>query len=177
MSHKHLTVKECLELLQEYNTPLHVVRHCKAVAEAAVKLAIALNEKGSNLNIELIRGAALIHDIARVEENHEEKGAQIARSLGYDDEADIIRVHMTYNLKKEIDELTEVDMVCFGDRVVKEDKYVGLSERMSYILDKIKDKPDAVKRIKIKKTETELLLSKIEDRLGITIDELMIKER
>ncbi|WP_312649184.1 HD domain-containing protein [Aminipila sp.] len=177
MPHKYLTVEECLELLKKYNTPPHVIRHCKAVADAAVKLAIALNQKGSHLDIELIRGAALIHDIARVEENHQEKGAQIARLLGYNDEADIIKAHMTYELKKEVDDLAEVDMVCFGDRVVKEDKYVGLAERMAYIVEKVKDRPDAVSRILKKQAETELLLSKIEDRLGITIDELMSKER
>ncbi|QHI73757.1 hypothetical protein [Aminipila terrae] len=84
---------------------------------------------------------------------------------------------MTYELKKDVEDLTEVDMVCFGDRVVKEDQYVGLSERMAYIIDKVKDRPDAVIRIKKKQAETEILLSKIEDRLGVTIDELMKKER
>ncbi|MHC1722294.1 MAG: HD domain-containing protein [Aminipila sp.] len=177
MSQKYLTVEECLELLKKYNTPAHVVRHCKAVADAAVRLALALNQKGCHLDVGLIRGAALIHDIARVEENHQEKGAQIARSLGYDDVADIINAHMTYELRKEVDDLTEVDMVCFGDRVVKEDKYVGLAERMAYIVEKVKDRPDAVDRILKKQAETELLLSKIEDRLGITIDGLMSKER
>lgn len=177
MSHKYLTVEECLELLKSYNTPAHVVKHCKAVADAAVTLAKALNQKGCHLDIELIRGAALIHDIARVEDNHQEKGAQIARSLGYDKEADIINAHMTYELKKEINELSEVDMVCFGDRVVIEDKYVGLAERMAYIVEKVKDRPDAVERILRKQVETELLLSKIEDKLGITIDELMSIER
>lgn len=177
MLHKRLTVEECFDLLKKYNTPPHVVRHCKAVADAAVKLALALNENGSNLDIDLIRGAALIHDIARVEEHHEERGAQIIRALGYDDEAEIIGAHMIYDLKKEIDELKEIDLVCFGDRVVKEDKYVGLAERMTYVINKVKDRPNAVARIMLKQAETEVLLAKIEDRLGITIDELMTKER
>ncbi|QAT42825.1 HDIG domain-containing metalloprotein [Aminipila luticellarii] len=177
MSHKHLTVEECFELLKKYNTPPHVIRHCQAVADTAVRLASALNEKGGHLDIELIRGAALIHDIARTQEHHEEKGAQIAQSLGYEDEAEIIHAHMTYELKKEVEELTEIDMVCLGDRMVKEDQYVGLSERMAYILDKVKDYPDAVERIKRKQVETEALLLKIESRLGRTMDELMDKER
>ncbi len=177
MSHRYLTIEDSLELLKKYNTPAHVVRHCKAVADAAVKLAMALNEKGSHFDIELIRGAALIHDIARVEENHAERGAEIAKSLGYNQEAEIIRAHMTYELKKDVDDLTELDLVCLGDRVVKEDKYVGLSERMAYILDKVKDLPEAVKRIERKQAENQLLLSKIENKLGMTIDELMSKER
>lgn len=177
MSHKRLSIEECYKLLKEYNTPFHVIKHCEAVADAAVKLAIELNNNGSTLDIDLIRGAALIHDIARVEEHHEQKGAKIARDLGYEDEANIIAAHMTYEIKQDIDELTEVDLVCFGDRVVKEDKYVGLDERMSYVIDKIKNRPDAVKRIRAKQLEIEKLLSKIEDKLGIKIDELMKKER
>lgn len=176
MTQKHLTVEECEELLKEYNTPVHVVGHCHAVARAAVKLAIALNNAGSNLNIQLIEGAALIHDIARVEDKHWEKGAEIARSLGYDAEADIIEVHMSYALCKEVDQLTETDLVCLGDRVVKEDKYVGFEERMNYILSKIKGNPEAEKRVEKKIVETRILLSYVEERIGITIDELMNNE-
>ncbi|MFV0516815.1 MAG: HD domain-containing protein [Aminipila sp.] len=177
MSQKNITVEECYELLKKYNTPPHVIRHCEAVAETAVKLAKLLNEHGGNLNIDLIRGAALIHDIARVEEHHEIIGADIARMLGYEDEAAIINVHMTYDMNKEVDSLNEADLVCFGDRVVKEDKYVGLSDRMDYVIEKVKDRPDSIKRIRKKQEETEILISKIEKRLGITIDELMSKER
>jgi putative nucleotidyltransferase with HDIG domain len=173
MAQKHLTVEECEELLKKYNTPTHVVGHCRAVAQAAVKIAVALNDVGSNLNIELIQGAALIHDIARVEDKHWEKGAEIARSLGYKEEANIIAVHMTYDLSKEVDQLTATDLVCLGDRVVKEDQYVGFQVRMNYILNKIKGNPEAEKRVRKKILETKILLSKIEDRIGITIDELM----
>lgn len=177
MSHKRLTEEECTRLLKEYGTPDHVVRHCRAVADAAVKLAKELNLHGAKLDIELIKGAALIHDIMRVEENHWDKGADIARNLGYEDEADIIKVHMTYDMKKEVEELREVDLVCFGDRVVKEDKYVGLEDRMKYVMDKLQNNPAAVERITKKTAETKALLNKIEKTIGKSIDEIMEKER
>lgn len=177
MSQKHLTEEECNKLLTAYRTPEHVVRHCKAVADAAVKLAEELNKHGAKLDIDLIRGAALIHDIMRVEENHWDKGAEIARSLGYEQEADIIKVHMNYNMKKDVNDLEEVDLVCFGDRVVKEDQYVGLEERMKYVMNKVSDSPYAVELIKRKTAETSILLRKIEDTIGMSIDELMKRER
>lgn len=177
MSAKRLTEEECMKLLQEYKTPEHVIRHCKAVAEAAVKLATALNKHGYNLDIELIRGAALIHDIARVEEEHWNVGADIADKLGYHEEADIIRVHMMYTMNYNVDELKEVDLVCFGDRVVKEDVYVGLEQRMQYVMEKAKHIPGAVERIKMKTKETAVLFKCIEDKLGMTIDEVMKEER
>ena len=177
VSKKRLTEDECLKLLEEYKTPEHVVRHCKAVSEAAIKLAIALNKCGYELDIDLIRGAALIHDIARVEEEHWNVGADIADKLGYHDEADIIRVHMMYTMNYNVDDLKEVDLVCFGDRVVKEDRYVGLEERMQYVMEKAKHIPGAVERIKKKTKETAVLFKSIEDKLGMTIDEVMKKER
>ena len=67
--------------------------HSLGVARAAVKLAEALNDHGHRFDIDLIRGAALIHDIARVHDEHWIVGADIADKLGYHDEADIIRVH------------------------------------------------------------------------------------
>ncbi|QIB69389.1 HD domain-containing protein [Aminipila butyrica] len=173
MGRNYLTTEECLDLLEQYHTPPHVIRHCQAVAQAAVLLAEALNEKGSRLDVPLVQSAALIHDIARTEEHHEIKGAEIARNLGYSQIADIIYVHMNYDMKKEVDQLTEVDMVCFGDRVVKEDHYVGLAERMDYVVQKAKNHPGAEERIRSKQAETQVLLSKIEEHLGMTIDELM----
>ena len=177
VSKERLSEAKCLELLKEYQTPEHVVRHCRAVAKAAVKLAEALNKCGYDFDIDLIRGAALIHDIARVKDEHWIVGANIADKLGYHDEADIIRVHMTYTMNYDVEKLTEVDMVCFGDRVVKEDKYVGLEKRMQYVMDKVKDRPEAIARIRQKTKETAVLFKAIEDKLGRTIDEVMEEER
>lgn len=177
MSKRRLSEAQCLDLLKEYQTPEHVIRHCQAVAKAAVKLAEALNDHGHRFDIDLIRGAALIHDIARVHDEHWIVGADIADNLGYHDEADIIRVHMNYTMNYDVEKLKEVDMVCFGDRVVKEDEYVGLENRMQYVMDKLKDKPEAVARITQKTKETAVLFKAIEDKLGMTIDEVMEEER
>ncbi|MBN7772551.1 HD domain-containing protein [Clostridium aminobutyricum] len=173
MGQKHLTVEECENLLKQYHTPTHVIRHCHAVAYAAMTLAEALNRAGSHLDIRLIQGAALIHDILRVEDKHWEKGAEIARNLGYEAEANIIAVHMTYELPKTVAELTETELVCLGDRVVKEDQYVGFEERMQYILEKVRGNKEAERRITQKIADTRILLAEIEDTIGMTIDELM----
>ena len=45
-----------------YNTPTHVIGHCKAVTLVAMTIGKELNEKGYNLDIELIQGAGLAHD-------------------------------------------------------------------------------------------------------------------
>ena len=175
MKQQHPDRQECLRLLKEYGTPEHVIRHCMAVADTAVRIGRALNEHGYHLDLELIQAAALIHDIARVENEHWEKGYQMARNLGYNQEADIIRVHMNYSPFSPVEHVTETDLVCLGDRTVKEDEYVGLERRMEYIIEKARKQghPEAEKRILEKKQEARLLLDGIERTIGMTVDQLM----
>lgn len=173
MSNKRLSIEECEELYDTYNTPSHVRKHCGEVARVAVTLGTALNEKGMGFDIELIRGAALLHDVARVCENHAKVGADILASLGYQDEADIIAVHMNYDIAVEPENLREHDLVCLGDRVVLEDQYVGLEKRMEYVVGKAIDHPGAVDRIRAHQKKTEQLIRKIEEKLGLSMEDLM----
>ncbi len=173
MSQKYLEKEDCIALWNKYGTPEHVRRHCQAVADVAVKLTRELNKYGLSLDEKLVYGAAMIHDIARVEDNHGEVGAKIAALHGYFREAEIIKVHMRYDMHLEIKDLNETDMVCFGDRVVKEDKYVGLEERMDYVASKVINNPIAVSRINATRKETKGLQTKIEALIGMSMDELM----
>lgn len=175
MKQSHPSRQECLRILEEYKTPPHVIRHCMAVADTALKVAAALNEHGYQLDLELIEAAGSLHDIARKEEEHWNRGAEIAESLGLFQEADIIRVHMHYSPFSPVDEITETDMVCLGDRTVKEDEYVGLDKRMEYILEKAKKggRPNSVERILEKREETREFVRGIEKVIGMTLDQLM----
>lgn len=175
MKQQHPSRQECLQLLKEYHTPEHVVRHCKAVSETAVAIGRALNEHGYHLDLELIQAAGLIHDIARVEEEHWEKGYELARSRGYEQEAAIIKVHMRYSPFSPVEQVNETDLVCLGDRLVREDEYVGLDKRMEYIIAKARRQghPEAEKRILQRKQETRAFITDLEAVIGMTLDELM----
>lgn len=172
---KHPSKQECMCLLKEYHTPDHVVRHCIAVTETALKIASALNEHGYELDLDLIQGAGLLHDIARVEDRHWEIGANIVLNLGYEEEADIIRVHMSYLGEPTKEKLTELDIICLSDRMVKENKFVGLQKRMQFILDKFRCDVEATERIKKRVEEAQALVNRIEETIGMTIFQLMRK--
>lgn len=173
MAEKHPSREECMALLEKYKTPEHVIRHCVKVTETALKIAEALNEKGYRLDLGLIQGAGLIHDIARVDERHWEIGAEIASGLGYQKEADIIRVHMFYNCDPGAEEINETDIICLADRMVREDEYVGLEIRMKYILEKFKLNQEAFDRISERIKDNMALIQKIEKIIGTSIDSLM----
>lgn len=171
---KRITEAECNELYEQYSTPVHVIKHCRAVSHTAVAIGRALNSHGYSLDLDLIKGAGLVHDLARVSENHEKVGADILASRGYGDEADIVCAHMRYDFDIS-HEINEADLVCLSDRLVKEDRYVGLEDRIQYIIHKAGDIPEHTERILRKKEETRAFMDKIETQIGQTIDSLFMK--
>jgi uncharacterized protein len=173
MANKHPSREECFALLKKFHTPDHVVRHCIKVTETALKIGKALNEKGCDLDLDLIQGAGLIHDIARVEDKHWEVGAEIASGLGFHQEAAIIEVHMFYSCNPDLGKIDETDIICLSDRMVKEDEYVGLANRMQYILDKFKGNQEAIERISERIKDNQAMIVRIEKIIGVSIDSLM----
>lgn len=184
----HPDRKQCIEYLNEYGTPPHVIGHCKAVASVAYKLGAALNKAGGtfdknersgkerSFDLRLVLAGGLLHDMARVEDRHWDVCADWCHSKGFFEEEEIIRVHMQYQFTKDVCHLSEVDLVCLGDRLTLEDRYAGLDERMDYIIKKAEKngKLEAKPIILKKKEETKKLLDSIEERIGQTIDSLMI---
>ena len=72
-----------------------------------------------------------------------------------------------------LDKITEADMVCLGDRLVKEDKYVGIDERFDYIVDKAKEHGILdFDTIMENKAKMQRLLEEIEKVIGCSIDDL-----
>lgn len=82
---------------------------------------------------------------------------------------------MTYSPFHPLPQATETDLVCLADRLVKEDRYVGIEERIQYIIDKAisSGHPEAEPRILAKKEELKAFVHDIETEIGMTIDELM----
>lgn len=126
-------------------------------------------------DLDLIRAAGLLHDMARVEERHWDICADFCKKKKLYEEEHIIRVHMQYEFTTDAFHLTEADLVSLGDRLSLEDHYAGLDKRMDYIINKAEKQGNfAAKKIILKKKEeTRTLLKEIEARIGTTIDKLM----
>lgn len=175
MKQKHPDRQQCQKFLDEYKTPAHVIGHCNAVADTAYKIGKALNQHGYDLDLELIMAAGMIHDIARVEDEHWNRGAEFMEKLGYQQEADIIRVHMHYAEFNPVDKINETDIISLADKLVLEDQYAGIDKRMDYILEKAKKagRPGAEEAIMKKKADTKVFIGEIEAIIGTTFDLLM----
>ena len=120
---------ECDALLTDrlHVTPA-VAAHCRAVADMAVRIGEVLNHAGVSLNLGLIRAAALVHDLARGEPDHARCGAKLLRDLDMPQMAAIVATHMDMTLDEE-EPISEAEVVFLADKLVREDRFVGLPER------------------------------------------------
>jgi uncharacterized protein len=87
---------ECLAILAEYQVPPHIVSHSKAVAKLAVFLAKRLNENGAAVNVTLLEGACLLHDLLRVHDFKESDYRRFERNLPEQEKAKWQQVRAKY---------------------------------------------------------------------------------
>jgi radical SAM family uncharacterized protein len=165
-----LSVKDCYRLFAEYGTRPHIIRHCAAVARVASNIASALRSAGAAVDPALVCRAAMLHDIVREETNHAARAADIVAR--YDKAAaDIIRVHMDYDMVKDVTSLREVDVIALADRSVLEDRYVGYRKRIETMIERFSHNAEAVAHLRGKIHETSELVSSIENYIGRSIDD------
>ena len=164
------------QLYAEFNTPDNVKAHCRGVTDCAMKIARALNDNGYNLNLELIYGAGMVHDMARVLENHDLVGSEKLRSMGFDEEADIVKAHMRHGNYHPVETLDELDLIVISDRLVIEGDFVGVDKRYDYIENKARRagflNEEGKARLKRDRQKLKDLISDIENVIGRTIEEL-----
>lgn len=175
---KRLTEEDIKKIYEMYQTPEHVKGHCRGVTNCAMKLAKALNEHGHNLDLDLVYGAGMVHDAARTFDEHWNVMADKLDEMGYHDEASIVRVHMEAGSYSHVEDITEKDMICLGDRLVKEDTYVGIDERFDYIIEKARRHGVlSYDRIMNNKKKMSVCLDEIEKEIGCSIDDLFMAKK
>lgn len=127
-------VGDCVDIWEHYRTPKHVRRHCQAVCRQAQAIAEKLTAAGHRVDGEVIKSAALLHDVVRTEKCHAEKGADVVRREGYPVVADVIRRHHDLECPDgksplEVPLWLESAVVYLADKQVEEDRVVVLEER------------------------------------------------
>ena len=117
----------CLKLLKAAGADEKLIAHSLAVAEQALRLCRALRGKGFELDHDLIRRAALLHDVAKGRPRHADLGAQWLEMLGYPEEAALVRQHNEPDLPG----LSEAAILFLADKTVRRDKTVSLEDRFA----------------------------------------------
>jgi CTP:molybdopterin cytidylyltransferase MocA len=137
-----LSPAECGALLEQLQVPPAVVAHCRAVADVALRMAEALNAAGAGLDLGLVRGAALVHDMLRGAPDHAVRGGALLRALGVPLMAEVVEAHMDIALRTE-GPLRETEVVYLADKLVMGDRFVGLDERFGERLEQKTAAPQA----------------------------------
>ena len=148
-----------LELLRKENTPENVIEHCKAVCRKAMKIASNFDD----VDCELIRKGALLHDIGRSKTHgitHAIEGVEIARKYGYEDDVlNIIERHIGAGIteseakelglpvKSYLPETLEEKIVAHADNLVSGSEEVDIDFVIAKWKRRIENPDDNIERL------------------------------
>lgn len=148
-----------IELLEKEHTPENVIDHCKAVYKKAMKIASNFDD----VNEDLIRKGALLHDIGRSRTHgitHAVEGVKIAERYGYDEDVlNIIERHIGAGIteseaeklglpkKSYVPQTLEEKIVAHADNLVSGSREVDID----FVIEKwkrtIEDSDDNIERL------------------------------
>ena len=115
-------------LWEEYGAGQQAQLHCRAVAEKAVQLCRSLAAAGWTLDEELLRAAALLHDLRRQEKQHAQAAARLLRQKGYFRVAAVVSAHEGPD---DAPQLNEEGLLYLADKLVQGQREVGLEARFA----------------------------------------------
>lgn len=165
---------ECRVLMDEIqNLPDSIAAHSRAVSVVARRLAQSLQAAGVALDIELVRTAALLHDIARTrKKDHAAIGADLLEYHGFSRLAPIVRAHMDLDVGTETP-IDEIQVVHLADKLVLHDRPVDLERRFARQIEKYAGTASVVAAIMRKKENARRIQTKVERTTGLSVDAIL----
>jgi len=172
------TQEQCFLLMCDMKMMDHIVLHSMQVCRVATFLTEHLNSRQNRLNHDLIRAAALLHDITKTrsfktEENHALTGGQLLAEQGYPEVGDLVRQHVRLDEYPDPATLGEAQILNYADKRVLHDRIVGLDKRLDYILEKYGKLPEHHERIRWLWDKTLVMEAEIFSDLAIVPQDLI----
>jgi putative nucleotidyltransferase with HDIG domain len=171
---------ECRRLVAGMGMLDNIVAHCRQVCRVSLLIVDHLKPdqlKPDGLNRDLIRAAALLHDITKTrsfqtQEDHAETGAKLLTEIGYPEVGRIVGQHVRLDRYFASAVTTEAEVVNYADKRVLHDRIVPLSERMGYILEKYGREPERKQKILLLWEKTEALEARLFAGLSFAPDDI-----
>jgi putative nucleotidyltransferase with HDIG domain len=172
-----LSKNQCLQLMCDMRMPDHIVAHSIQVWRVASCLTDHLTSKGNHLDGQLIKAAALLHDITKnrsfnTAENHALTGGQACADLGYPEIGDLVRQHVRLDDYSDPRAVSEAVIVNYADKRVLHDRIVSLDERMRYLQERYGTRPQHKHRIRLLWGKTQVLEKQIFKQLPFSPENL-----
>jgi putative nucleotidyltransferase with HDIG domain len=162
---RHPDEATCEAMLDAARTPEPTRRHIRAVTELAVTIAERLVAAGVALDVDLVRAAAMLHDIDKGCEDHAAMGARRVAAAGYPEVADIVAGHMDMAFRPG-DPISEGVVVVLADKLVSGDRAMSLEKRFAATFARLEGDNAALAAAEAKKASIRRLLDAVEARIG-----------
>jgi putative nucleotidyltransferase with HDIG domain len=162
---------ECEALLAVYQLDSAVIRHSRAVAEVAHRIALALVERNLRIDPYLVRAAGLLHDLAKGMPDHADAGAQLLRQFEFEDVARVVEAHTDCSFDEP--KLDEAAILYLADKLVSGEQVVGLAQRFHRSAERFRENPDALAAVLRRQAKAEAIAHEVESCLGVELQSLV----
>ena len=165
MSRRVPSEKKALKILRQAGCSTKVVEHCVKVAHYAKEIAESCRKKGVQVDVELVRIGALLHDIGRAKThavNHSIVGAQLARELKLSNSiVSIIENHvgtgineseaekLGWPIKSYVPKTLEERIVAYADKLIAGSSLMSIDLALDQLRRENGVSSDAVERLKL----------------------------
>jgi len=164
------TEAECRVLMEEL--PGAVAAHCRAVSEVARCMAESLRAAGLDIDVELVRTAALLHDIARTGKDHARVGARQLETHGFTRLAPIVAAHMDLSVDRSRCP-DEIQVVYLADKLVIGERLADLERRFARKMEKYGQDPAIAAAIAQRRQTARWIRDKVERMAGMNMDAIL----
>ncbi|MEJ2661528.1 MAG: NTP transferase domain-containing protein [Desulfobacteraceae bacterium] len=164
------TEAECRKLME--GLPAAVAAHCRAVAAVARCLAASVRAAGLDIDVELVRTAALLHDIARTGKDHARVGACLLETHGFTRLAPIVAAHMDLEADRGRS-LDEIQIVHLADKLVIGDQLADLEQRFARKMEKYGQDPAAAAAIARRRDTARDISAKVARIVGMDVEAIV----
>ncbi|MDP7116433.1 MAG: HD domain-containing protein [Candidatus Woesearchaeota archaeon] len=150
------TKQECYNLLKKYKAPQNIIKHLEAVTRVAVAIGKALQEKGEDVDSDVLERAGLLHDLVKFidfdnydrfsdpevvdfyeeikkkygQHNHVKASAELVAEEGYPELSKVMERHGFMCIDTEEGPKTwEQKILNYADKRVKHSTIVSLKDR------------------------------------------------
>lgn len=150
-------------------TPLRVRRHCEATASVCMKLALALRQRGERIDLPLLHGSALFHDVCKHVPDHVRAGERFLRLHGFPLLAEIAACH------RDLPPLPrrEAALLHLADKLVSGTEIVSLDTRKEIMRIRYGMDPNAWLAVRERFAAARKTARKIERRTGQPLEVLL----
>jgi len=152
--------------------------HARAVAKCAVALGEAVNAArppSGRLDLELVRAAALLHDIAKGSPGHEAEGGRLLAAWNFSRTAEIVAAHRD-PVPAEGEPVGERELVALADKLTRGRRNVSIEERFGEKLLQYAHDPEAVAAISRRLGNALRVKARVEAESGRAIEDILSRK-